>query len=852
MNLAGAVASNVAGLNVTDNGAAFGNSINITTNSNNGHGASGMRNATLDLSNAVISVRGPASYGISVSDASTLTFRNGSQVSTVQSFNHAAYVALNAKLTIDNSSATTQSNGAYGVFARDIGSVANVINGSSLSTQGSSAFGAVSQQGAFVNVVDSTIATAGTGAAGAYTFYGSRIDLTNTTLTTTGSGGSYAFYATGPAGAVNTFNATNSTLNSSSAATLFVNGATTNINLTGVTNNSGTNQFLIAQNSPTVDIPVDLTSPGFEAGPIGVSAPVPLLVGANPSILNLIANASVLAGSISVRGGSNAFLTLQNGTTLSGNAAADATSTLNMNLASGSTWTGAANNATNVSVDPTSNWRMTASSTVSQSLTNAGLILYSPLIGDPSLLTSYTTLTAGSYVGAGGTLGLNTFLGSDGSPSDRLIINGGSATGTSQLQISNAGGPGAVTVGNGILIVDAINGGTTAAGAFTLARPVLAGPYEYSLHRSSVDPSNAQAWYLSSTLDCTVPIAPCPTPQPGPAPAPEPVVPNFRAETSIYAAVPAMALLYGRNLLDTLHERVGEEEDQRGRPKSDQPSTGWGRVIGMTGRRDGDALGIFGSGPKYSYDFLGLQAGHDVFRREGADGSRDQAGLYFAIGRAQGSVTHITNSTTGDADFSGYTFGGYWTHFGPTGWYLDAILQGTWYDVNATAHRGIPTLRTHGEGVGASLEGGYPIKLPHGFFIEPQAQIVYQRVNLGAASDTFASVQFDNMESLAGRLGARFGRTWAIESGPAPRTMTAWIRPNFWYEFRGNPLTEFSSETGFIPFRAGLGGAWGEINLGVSGQITRAISAFANVSYDSRFEGKSYSYNGKLGIRVNW
>ena len=77
-------------------------------------------------------------------------------------------------------------------------------------------------------------------------------------------------------------------------------------------------------------------------------------------------------------------------------------------------------------------------------------------------------------------------------------------------------------------------------------------------------------WYLRSTLNCsltptTLPEcqgpAPIP-PMPGPT-LPSPTTPNFQVGASLYAAIPSMALLYGRNLLDTLHERVGEEEDQR-------------------------------------------------------------------------------------------------------------------------------------------------------------------------------------------------------------------------------------------------------------------------------------------------
>jgi outer membrane autotransporter protein len=78
------------------------------------------------------------------------------------------------------------------------------------------------------------------------------------------------------------------------------------------------------------------------------------------------------------------------------------------------------------------------------------------------------------------------------------------------------------------------------------------------------------------------------------------------------------------------------------------------------------------------------------------------------------------------------------------------------------------------------------------------------------------------------------------------------VRPNFWREFRGDPVTEFSSETGFIPFRANLFGNWAEINAGVSATLNRTTSLYANGSYQEGFDGRSFAYTGKLGIRVNW
>ncbi|WP_374941774.1 hypothetical protein, partial [Buttiauxella brennerae] len=64
--------------------------------------------------------------------------------------------------------------------------------------------------------------------------------------------------------------------------------------------------------------------------------------------------------------------------------------------------------------------------------------------------------------------------------------------------MSNTDGSGALTRGNGIKVVDALSGATTATEAFSLLSKVKAGPYEYLLYRSSVDESNEQAWFLRS------------------------------------------------------------------------------------------------------------------------------------------------------------------------------------------------------------------------------------------------------------------------------------------------------------------------------------------------------------------
>ncbi|WP_448834200.1 autotransporter outer membrane beta-barrel domain-containing protein [Camelimonas sp. ID_303_24] len=468
-------------------------------------------------------------------------------------------------------------------------------------------------------------------------------------------------------------------------------------------------------------------------------------------------------------------------------------------------------------------------------------------------------LVVGSWVGQNGVIGVNTVLGGDNSPSDRLVINGGSATGGSAIVVTNAGGLGAITWGNGIQVVSAQNGATTSAGAFTLARPAVAGPYEYTLYRGARDSSDRQSWYLRTDLPPVPPTPePAPMPEPGPTPtpgpAPTPGLPNYRQETSLYAALPSMALGYGQSILGTLHERVGEQELLRGRQSANGPSfvNGvWGRIIGQHVSQSTSAGGIYGRGPAYDQDVAAFQLGLDLYRRQHADGSRDHAGVYFVVGQSEGSVKHFTGARAGQNRFDAQTIGAYWTHFGATGWYVDAVAQGTWYNAKASSTR-LMQLSPDGFGVGLSLEAGYPVQLGGGWIVEPQAQLIYQSISLDSRYDGAAQVRFSDAQSLAGRIGARLSRTWTLDAENGPKQINVWARANLWNEFLGNPKTWFSSADGFVPFRSDMKGAWTQLGGGVTAQLNGNVALYADASYNIGHGGDRRSWDGKVGVRVNW
>lgn len=834
--------SNGIGLNTNDTGRIFGTGLTVTTNSDNGHGASAMRTGLVDLSSTTITTLGTGSYGISSSDAgSQLFFRNGSSVTTVQSYNHAAYVARNSSLTIDNSRVATQALGAYGLYARDA-ATGNVLNGSSITTIGSGAYGIISYTDSLVNMANSTITTSGTSAIGAYVYGGSRIDLANSSVTTAGTG-AYALYASAAAGRTNTFNVANTTLTSSNAASLYVNGGIANITFSGVTTSTGTSQFLIASGALTADplyTPHDLSDPGSagDRGPTGVATPQALNA-ANPATLNLVVDASTLNGSSRISNNSSANIALRNNTVMTGAFVTDAGSSTNFLHQSGSTW------------------NITASSNVTNLSNEAGRINFAaPAAG------VFKTLTTVNYFGSGGILGLNTQLGTDGSPSDKLVVNGGAAAGSSLLYITNAGGNGAVTTGNGILVVDAANAATTGANAFALGRPAVAGIYDYNLLRGSVDGSVPQSWFLRTAVN----------------PPPLPPSPRPRPETSLYAVLPALGILYGGKLLDSLDERWGEEtpwngasagltglrvaalgaglgmreSGEGGEGEAKAPDGFWGRVIGQHGKRDDLAEAFPNGSPKYRHDFYALQAGLDIYRSDRRDGHKEHAGVYGAIGYGKGKVTHFDGTDAGENSFNAYSLGGYWTHFGPSNWYLDGILQATWYDAKANSNRGLPELGTKGMGYAASLEGGYPFRLRNGWLVEPQGQLIYGKLNLDDSSDPGGNVSFRDGDSLVGRLGVRIGRGKAPDEKRDPTASIGWLRLSVLHEFYGEPKVQFNGPNGPIPFRTDLGGDWWELKAGLTKQFERGRFLYATLGYQRSFDRNSYAYDAKVGVRIEW
>ncbi len=289
----------------------------------------------------------------------------------------------------------------------------------------------------------------------------------------------------------------------------------------------------------------------------------------------------------------------------------------------------------------------------------------------------------GDYTSNGGALRIEAELGHDLSPTDLLVITGDSilGTGATQVFVTNLGGLGAETTGDGIKIVDVTGGGASAADAFVLSAPAIGGAYSYSLFQHGIaDPADGD-WYLRAAgLAPTVPI---------------------------YESYPIMLL--GLTELPTLQQRVGDRYWPRAEgadPAADAatgyagPRNLWTRIEGAHRHGEGDST----TGLAYDSNRFLVQGGIDGLLAENGSGV-----LIGGLNAQYGRIDADISSDTGDGDNStdSYGAGATLTWYGTNGTYVDGQASVAYLSSDLAAD-GIGELVDDNEGVGYafSIEAG--------------------------------------------------------------------------------------------------------------------------------------------------
>ncbi|MFV0674256.1 autotransporter outer membrane beta-barrel domain-containing protein [Variovorax sp. tm] len=482
-----------------------------------------------------------------------------------------------------------------------------------------------------------------------------------------------------------------------------------------------------------------------------------------------------------------------------------------------------------------------------------------------------TTLTVtGPWVGNGGTLRLGTALGNSSSATDRLVLSGSTAiaSGTTNVQITNLGGLGALTTGNGIEVVSAINGATTTAqttkSAFALAGGhVDAGAYEYRLY--AADASGAgENWYLRSSAVVTPPANGGGSGSGGSGGNGGAgssggstgggggiSVPTYRAEVPLYAALPEQFRQANLTMLGSMRQRLGDDGPPPGNDAGPaMPDQGyrqaWARII-STDRSISQGGTV---SPTSKGRLSGFQAGTDLW----AD-AHWRAGVY--VGELNGDMSvsgfarGIVNYAAGTNDLRSQYLGAYATWKNDSGLYVDGVLQAGRHRYTAS-----PTLGFSSTGKGssllASIEVGQAFAIAPGWTIEPQLQLVHQRISLDDTGIAAALVQQHSHSGWLARAGVRVKGEIATSAG----LLQPYVRFNVYRSGSGTDISRFVGPAAYTDIATRTGGTSTELAAGATLQLTQNASLYAELGKTWASGGavrtRSNGIEGSVGVKIRW
>ncbi|MDD1966733.1 autotransporter outer membrane beta-barrel domain-containing protein [Pseudomonas putida] len=532
-------------------------------------------------------------------------------------------------------------------------------------------------------------------------------------------------------------------------------------------------------------------------------------------------------------------------------------------------------------------------------LNNAGVID----LTSGSTVASDTLSVYGNYVGNNGQLRVQTELGGDGSPSDRLVVSQGAISGNTQLAVTNLGGLGGLTRSDGIEVVQALNGATSTSDAFALRGSLSAGAYEYYLFKGGVSAGTENNWYLRSSVvavpapveppappvvvppvasppivaaaptvspdeppvepPTATPVAPADPPaaptqpdtpaatSPIPAvsspPVPQAVagadpIPLYRLEVPVYSVVVPAAQLMTLTALGTFHERQG---DQSLLGETGAVPAGWARIYGGDMKKSWSGT----VSPRLDASNQGYQIGHDLYSVTTESGQTQRIGLFVGQSRLRGDVDGFAEGfqhrKAGHLKLNGDHYGAYWTLVDPQGWYLDAVAMGTRLDGSNRSDRGVK-LDTEGHAITLSLEGGYPIPVSEHWVVEPQAQLIHQRIDLDKQNDGISDVSFDSQPYRTGRLGARLKGRYLIDNLP----IEPYLRTNLWHSFGGKDTTTYN---GLDRIKTEHEASSMDVGMGVVAKVSGNVSVYVTADYAANLDSEALEgVSGTLGVRVSW
>ena len=315
-----------------------------------------------------------------------------------------------------------------------------------------------------------------------------------------------------------------------------------------------------------------------------------------------------------------------------------------------------------------------------------------------------------------------------------------------------------------------------------------------------------------------------------------------------YTVMPRVNLEQGFASLGTLRERRGNMTCTDCSASGNRHT--WARAFGKHQKQDGKLR------LNLDTDIYGVQIGHDFWAKQTANNGLNMLGAYLAYSHATTDFSDqyrarngliISDKKTGEGKSDSISLGLTNTYYGANGSYLDLVGQLSYLHNKYSARSGNNPDSQDGWGAAVSAEVGRTLPLRQSnWSVTPQAQLVYQLVDLDSFNDGIRHVDQNNQDALRGRVGLRLEYNAA---GQARQTASFYTLGNIWHDF----INPSHVSIGRDSIREKFNTTWGEIGVGLQLPLARNSQLYGDVRYEHNFgSSKHQSFRGNIGLKVNW
>jgi hypothetical protein len=213
---------------------------------------------------------------------------------------------------------------------------------------------------------------------------------------------------------------------------------------------------------------------------------------------------------------------------------------------------------------------------------------------------------------------------------------------------------------------------------------------------------------------------------------------------------------------------------------------------------------------------------------------------------ADGALTRRTLAApnTDSLNLQGQSLGAYYSLVGAQGWHVDLSASGGRVSGFSRTPQG-NRQATEGSAMTFSVEGGYPIGLSENWVVEPQAQLINQRISLDAPY-AGSNASSTDLTAWSGRVGARLKGSYDLNGLP----VEPYVRTNLWHTvYTGSTVTLDQVDK----ISSSRKSSTVELGLGLVARVTPAVSLYMSADYSSDVDDNDLNgIIGSLGVRMRW